>query len=207
MAFGSGVSWEPILAAAQAHSKHRAQLQASSSTPSSQAHANPSPVTPAYVPDVSEQEGLLFFRPSAVNGASHGSYLAIPLVGVEGQVRDATDDAPGSEVEAEGGTGGRLFSLIAHLCRAVTPLLHHPRIFLHSSQVLGLLGVDTIAASVAASAAEVGAATSRSVTGGAGSGARQLSRADVDYIKALAAAASDAIIKDQDKLADVMLQV
>ncbi len=82
------------------------------------------------------------------------------------------------------------------------------------AQVLGLLGVDTIVASVAAATNEVGVGGGgggRSIGGaaasGAGSGARQLSRADVEFIKSLAAAASDAIARDQEKLADVMLQV
>jgi hypothetical protein len=88
MAFGSGVSWQPILAAAQAHARHRTQLRASTSfSPSSHVRSAPNPVAPAFVPDVSEKEGVVFFRPSPVNGASHGSYLAVPLVGAGGQVR------------------------------------------------------------------------------------------------------------------------
>jgi hypothetical protein len=124
MEFGTGVSWNAILEASAAAGKHPQAGPGSAGAGGTKPHGGAPAAAAAhalFVPDVSEHEGVNFFRPSASAGASHGSYLAVPLLGSR-------------------------------------------------SEVLGLLGVDTVAAAGAAAvaAASGGASTA---AGGPGAGA------------------------------------
>lgn len=73
--YGTGVSWAPINAA----------VKAAATTAGSPAAGTAAAAHAMLVQDVSERDGVHFFRGAAA-AASHGSYLAVPLVGRDGQV-------------------------------------------------------------------------------------------------------------------------
>ncbi len=76
LAFGTGACWGAVSDAATAAAKLAASGKPGGAAPS------------LYVPDVSENDSIHYFKGAAAAAASvsHGSYAAVPIVGADGSV-------------------------------------------------------------------------------------------------------------------------
>ncbi len=133
-----------------------------------------------HVPDVARKDGVCFLRP---NGAppSGGTYLALPIAGVDGETVGLLGIDTVAGADGGGGGGGA-----GAPCARPSPRTTRRETETHHASPWVLCGAHGVYAEA---------------------GPLQLGEEDADFLRALAKAISDAVVQDQQALATLVDQV